>query len=117
MLIRYNFKGYFDKKEEIKTVMENSRKDGIELPNLKLYMGGAILTLFYILLAPVASSLISIVLAFISPLASILSFLLTLILVFLIRMKRFSKDNFDDIDLTDDEKEFIGNIRKCIYGE
>ena len=117
MLIRHNFKGYFDKKEEIKTVMENSRKDGIELPNLKLYMGGAILTLFYILLAPVASSLISIVLAFISSLASILSFLLTLIFVFLIRMKRFSKDNFDDIDLTDDEKEFIGNIRKCIYGE
>jgi len=43
--------------------------------------------------------------------------LLTLILVFLIRMKRFSKDNFDDIDLTDDEKEFIDNIRNCIYGE
>ena len=117
LLIRSNFKGYFDKKEEITSAMKESYDEGIELPNLKLYLKGVILTLFYLLLAPVFSSLVSIVLAFISPLASMLSFLLILVLSFVIRTKRISKDSFDSVNLTDDEKEFIGNIRKSIYGE
>ena len=114
LLIRNNFKGYFDKKDEIKNSLQN---DGIELPNLKLYVRGVTLTLFYILLAPVFTSLISIVLAFVSPLLSVLSFLLTLLFVFVIRMKRISKDSLENLDLTDDEKEFVGNLRKSIYGE
>ncbi|WP_405310262.1 TMEM175 family protein [Methanobrevibacter sp.] len=114
LLIRNNFKGYFDKKDEIKNSLQN---DGIELPNLKLYVRGVTLTLFYILLAPVSTSLISIVLAFISPLLSVLSFLLTLVFVFVIRMKRIGKDSLENVDLTDDEKEFVENIRKSIYGE
>ena len=114
LLIRNTFKGYFDKKDEIKNHLRN---DGIELPNLKLYIRGVTLTVFYLLLAPVFTSLISLVLAFVSPLASILSFVLTLILVFIIRMKRFGKDNLGDIDLTDEEKEFVGNIKESIYGE
>jgi membrane protein implicated in regulation of membrane protease activity len=89
----------------------------MELPNLKLYLKGVLLTLFYILLVPVISSVISLALAFISPLVSLLSFLLILVLTFIIRMRRGSKDNLEDIQLTDDEKEFIGNIRKSIYGE
>ena len=117
LLIKNNFEGYFAKKDELKTTLNDSRNDGIELPNLKLYMRGITLTLFYLLLAPVISSLLSLILAFLSPVASILSFLLTLILVFFIRTKRFGKDNFDEINLTDDEKELIGNIRRCIYGE
>ena len=32
-------------------------------------------------------------------------------------MKRFGKDNLGDIDLTDEEKEFVGNIKESIYGE
>ena len=114
LLIRNNFKGYFDKKDEIKNSLQD---DGIELPNLKLYVRGVTLTLFYILLAPVFTSLISIVLAFVSPLLSVLSFLLTLLFVFVIRMKRISKDSLENLDLTDDEKEFVGNLRKSIYGE
>ena len=114
LLIRNNFKGYFDKKDEIKNSFQD---DGIELPNLKLYAKGVILTLFYILLAPVGTSLISIGLAFISPLLSVLSFLLTLVFVSVIRMKRISKDSLENVDLTDDEKEFVDNIRKSIYGE
>ncbi len=117
LLIKNNFEGYFAKKDELKTTLQDSRSDGIELPNLKLYMRGITLTLFYLLLAPVISSLLSLILAFLSPVASILSFLLTLILVFFIRTKRFGKDNFDEINLTDDEKELLGNIRRCIYGE
>ena len=117
LLIRHNFKGYFQKKDEVKNVMKESYNDGIELPNLRLYIRGVTLTLFYLLLAPAISSLISIVFAFISPIASVLSFLLILILVFVIRMKRFGKDNLDGINLTDDEKEFVSNIRKSIYGE
>ena len=117
LLIRSNFKGYFDKKEEITSAMKESYDEGIELPNLKLYLKGVILTLFYLLLAPVISSLVSIVLAFISPLASMLSFLLILVLSFVIRTKRIGKDRFENVDLNDDEKEFIGNIRKSIYGE
>ena len=117
LLIKNNFKRYFDSKDELETAMHNSYNDGVELPNLKLYLRGITLTLFYLLLAPVISSLLSLLLAFVSPIASVLSFLLTLILVFLIRTRRFAKDNFDGIDLTDDEKEFLGNIRNSIYGD
>ena len=101
----------------IKTAIQDNYDDGMELTNLKLYVKGATLTLFYLLLAPVISSLISLVLAFASPLLSVLSFALILILRFLIRMRRSSKDKLEDLELTDDEKEFIGNIRDCIYGE
>lgn len=117
LLIRNNFKEYYGKKDKIKTTIQDTYDDGVELPNLKLYLKGVLLTLFYLLLVPVISSLISIALAFISPLVSLLSFLLILVLTFIIRMKRGSKDNLEDIQLTDDEKEFIGNIRKSIYGE
>lgn len=117
LLIKNNFKRYFDSKEELESAMHDSYNDGVELPNLKLYLRGITLTLFYLLLAPVISSLLSLLLAFVSPIASVLSFLLTLILVFLIRTRRFAKDNFDGMDLTDDEKEFLGNIRNSIYGE
>ncbi|WP_458455576.1 TMEM175 family protein [Methanobrevibacter sp.] len=117
LLIRHNFKEYFDKKEEIKSAIQDSHNDGVELPNLKLYLKGVTLTLFYLLMAPVISSIISLVLAFVSPFLSLLSFLLIFILVFIIRMRRISKDNFNAIDLTEDEQEFIDNIRKSIYGE
>ena len=117
LLIRHNFKDYFDNKEQIKTAVKDSYSEGIELPNLKLYLKGVTLTLFYILLAPLISSVISIVLAFISPIASVLSFLLILILVFVIRMRRSRKDDYDGVDLTDDEMEFLENIKKSIYGE
>lgn len=117
LLIRHNFKDYFDNKEQIKTAVKDSYSEGIELPNLKLYLKGVTLTLFYILLAPLISSVISIVLVFISPIASVLSFLLILILVFVIRMRRSRKDNYDGVDLNDDEMEFLDNIKKSIYGE
>ncbi len=117
LLIRDNFKDYFEKKDEIKTAVHDSYEDGIELPNLKLYFRGVTLTLFYLLLAPVISSLISLVLAFVSPFASISSFILILIFVFVIRMKRFGRDNLESRDLTDDEREFVDNIKESIYGE
>ena len=82
-----------------------------------MYLKGVTLTLFYLLMAPVISSLISIALAFISPFLSLLSFLLILVLVFIIRMKRIRKDKFEAIDLTDEERDFVENIRKSIYGE
>ena len=117
LLIRNNFKEYFENKEEIKTSIQDSYDDGIELDNLKLYVRGVTLTLLYLLLLPVISSLISLILAFVSPLLSVLSFLLILILRFLICMRRSSTDNLDNIELTDDEREFVGNIRQSIYGD
>ncbi|WP_459537703.1 TMEM175 family protein [Methanobrevibacter sp.] len=117
LLIRNNFKDYFSKKDEIKSAIKDTRDEGMEFPNLKLYLRGVTLTLFYLLLAPVISSVLSIVLAFVSPLLSVLSFLLTLILVFVIRIKRISKDKFENVNLNDAEKEFVSNIRKSIYGE
>lgn len=117
LLVRHNFKDYFEKKDDIKTTIQNNYEDGVEFTNLKLYVKGVTLTLLYLLLAPVVSSLISLVLAFISPLASILSFLLILILRFIIRMRRSSNDKLEDVKLTEDEKEFIGNMRESIYGE
>lgn len=117
LLIKNNFKEYFDNKDELKTAMHNSYNDGFELPNLRLYLRGITLTLFYLLLAPVITSLLSLLLAFMSPKASILSFLLTLVLVFLIRTRRFASDNLVGLDLTDEEKEFLGNLRNSIYGE
>ena len=97
--------------------MNETYYDGVELPNLKLYFRGVMLTLFYILMTPVLSSVISLILAFFSPLASILSFVLILILRFIIRMRRTSKDKLNDIELTDDEKELLENIRESIYGD
>ena len=120
LLVRDNFKDYFSKKDKIKTSIRNELEnydDGIELPNLKLYMKGVTLTLFYILISPVISSVISLVLAFISPTLSLLSFILILIARIFIRMKRGAKDNLSNIEFSDDEKEFIDNIKESIYGE
>ena len=117
LLIRNNFGEYFEKKDEIRATFHETYGEGIELPNLKLYVKGVLLTLFYILMAPVICSLISIVLAFISPVLSLLSFLLILVLGFIIRMRRGRKDNLDDVNLTDDEREVSGDIKKSIYGE
>lgn len=116
LLIRDNFKKYFEKKDEIKATVNETYDDGVELPNLKLYFRGVMLTLFYILMTPVLSSVISLILAFFSPLASILSFVLILILRFVIRMRRTSKDKLNDLELTDNEKELLENIRESIYG-
>ena len=120
LLIRNNFSDYFENKDEIKTTINNeldNYEDGIEFTNLKLYFRGVTLTVFYLLMTPVISSIISILLAFISPLLSMFSFLLVLVLRFLIRMKRGAKDSLDDIELSDDEKEFVNNVRNSIYGD
>ena len=117
LLIRNNFNDYFAKNKEMRNAFKGSYDDGMEFPNLKLYIRGVTLTLFYLLLAPVFSSLVSLALAFVSPLASILSFLLILIMVFVIRMRRIGKDRLSSVDLNDDEREFVDDIRKCIYGE
>lgn len=121
LLIRSNFEDYFDKKSKIKAIIRdkinNYNEEGIELTNLKLYFRGITLTLLYLLLAPVFSSLISLVLAFVSPFLSVLSFLLILVLRFVIRMRRGSKDDINNLEFTDDEREFVENIRKSIYGE
>ena len=117
LLIRHNFKDYFKKKNKIKAAITESYNDGVELTNLRIYLKGVILTLFYLLLAPVISALISLVLAFISPLASVLSFLLMLILRFVIRTRRTDKDKLANIEITDEEREFVNNIRESIYGD
>ena len=120
MLIRNNFKDYFVRKDEIKNTITNeldSYEDGIELDNLKLYIKGVTKTVFYLLMTPALSSIISLILAFISPGLSMSSFLLVLVLRFLIRMKRGAKDSLDDIELSDDEKEFVNNVRNSIYGD
>ena len=120
MLIRNNFKDYFVRKDEIKATISNeldSYEDGIELDNLKLYLNGVTKTVFYLLMTPAISSIISILLAFISPGLSMASFLLVLVLRFIIRMSRGAKDHLDDIELSDDEKEFVDNVRNNIYGE
>ena len=120
MLIRNNFKDYFVRKDEIKATISNeldSYEDGIELDNLKLYIKGVTKTVFYLLMTPALSSIISLILAFISPGLSMSSFLLVLVLRFLIRMKRGAKDSLDDIELSEDEKEFVNNVRNSIYGD
>ena len=99
MLIRNNFKDYFVRKDEIKATISNE------------------LAVFYLLMTPVISSIISILLAFISPGLSMASFLLVLVLRFIIRMRRGAKDSLDDIELSEDEKEFVNNVRCSIYGE
>ncbi|WP_407432763.1 TMEM175 family protein [Methanobrevibacter sp.] len=117
VLVRENYSEHFKKKEEIKETIHKTYDDGIELPNLKLYVRGVVLTLFYLLLSPFISSIISLILAFFSPQASLLSFVLILILRFIIRMKRSTKDKLFNIELTDEEKYLIENIREGIYGE
>ena len=120
LLIRNNFKDYFVRKDEIKATISNELdryEGGIKLDNLKLYLNGVTKTVFYLLMTPAISSIISILLAFISPGLSMASFLLVLVLRFIIRMSRGAKDHLDDIELSDDEKEFVDNVRNNIYGE
>ena len=117
LLVRLNFKKYFEKKDEIRDSIHESYDDGIEFSNLKLYVRGVTLTLFYLLLTPAIGSLISLVLAFISPIASIMSFIVVLILRFAIRMKRTNRDQLQDIKITDDEREFLDKLRESIYGD
>lgn len=120
LLFRNNFKGYFDKKDEIRTVVQetyDSYDGNVELDKLKTHVKGLSLTLLYLLLCPLVSSIISLALAFISPLLSLLSFLLILFLRFFIRMRREHNEGIKDIKLSDDEREFIENIEKSIYGE
>lgn len=115
LLLRNNFNGYFEKKDELKSKLDIKVQDGFEFENLKLYVKGTSLTLFYILVSPLLISIVSLILAFFSPLWSILSFLLILILNFLIRFRRSSKEDIGNIELTDDEKEFINDIKNSIY--
>lgn len=120
LLLRENFSDYFNRKSEIKSTIKDtydSYEDGIELDNLKLLIKGATLTLLYILLSPVLISAVSLILAFISPFLSVLSFMLILLLRFLILMRREHKDSLSDIELSDDEKEFVENIKRSLYGE
>ena len=117
LLVRNNYSRYFERKDEIKSTINQTYDDGIELSNLKLYFKGVMLTLFYLLLSPLLSSIISLILAFFSPLASLLSFLLILLLRFLIRMKRSTADKMVNIELTDDERDLVENIRESIYGD
>lgn len=117
-LVRDNFSDYFDNKHEIKSSIRDAfhdNEDGIELSNLKLYIRGTTLTLFYVLLFPILISVLSLLLAFVSPLLSILSFMLTLILRFFILRRREHKTDFSNVELTDDEKEFMENVRTSLY--
>ncbi len=118
LLIMYNFKDYFDKKDEIKTAIHDNYDDSMELTNLKLYIKGATLTLFYSV-ALTGHQFIDITcFGFrISVVKCFVFFLLILILRFVICMRCSSRDNLEDLKLTDDEKDFIGNIKECIYGD
>ncbi len=120
LLLRDNFGEYFIRKEEIKSTFHetyNQFDDGIELDNLKVYMKGTTLTLFYILLSPVIISGISLILAFFSPILSMLSFMLILLLRFIIIIRREQKSDMSNIELNDDEKEFLENLKQNLYGE
>lgn len=120
VLVRNNFKDYFMRKDEIKATINNelnSYEEDIELENLKSYVKGIILTIFYLLMSPVISSIISLLLAFISPALSMVSFLLILALRLIIRMRGMGKDSPDDIELNEDEMEFISNVRSNLYGD
>ena len=120
LLIRDNFSDYFDKKEEIKSTVKesyDSLDDGREFDNLRLYFKGTILTLFYIILDPILISIISLLLAFVSPVLSVMSFLFNLIVRFLVLRRREKKSDFENFELNDSENELIEDIKKSLYGE
>ena len=115
LLIRDNFSDYFDKKEEIKSTVKesyDSLDDGREFDNLRLYFKGTILTLFYIILDPILISIISLLLAFVSPVLSVMSFLFNLIVRFLVLRRREKKSDFENFELNDSENELIEDIKK-----
>ena len=120
LLTRENFKDYFDKKEKIKSTVKetyDSYDEGIELDNLKLYIKGTTLTLFYLILSPAIISIVSLLLAFVSPMLSLASFILNLLIRFIILGRREKKNDLINIELSDDEREFVENIKKSLYGE
>jgi len=113
MIIRENFTEIFDNKDEIKNRYDNKINEGWVFPNFKIYLRGAVLTLFYLVISPMIISIISIILSLISPFLSILSFILILIIRVIIRIKRVGSSKKDG--LTDVEKEFLEEIEENIY--
>lgn len=114
IIIRDNFSEIFEKKDELKTKYDYKKGEGVVFPNIKIYLRGAVLTVFYLVVSPIIISIISIILSFFSPMLSISSFILILILRFIIRIKRTSKDKIVT-DLTESEKEFLQDVEDTIY--
>jgi|GEM_PF-588875 len=115
MVIRDNFSEIFDNSDEIKDKYHNRLSEGFVFPNFKLYLKGAVLSLFYLVISPIIISIISIILAFFSPMWSILSFILVLIIRLLIRIRKVGKSSKNESSLTDDEREFLKEIEESIY--
>ncbi|MBE6494058.1 MAG: DUF1211 domain-containing protein [Methanosphaera stadtmanae] len=115
VLIKDNFSEIFENKDKLKDKYNNKIEEGIVFPNFKIYMRGAVLTIFYLVLSPIIISIISILLALISPVLSILSFILILLSRLIIRMRRMKKDLNTDNNLTDAEKEFLKEIENTLY--
>lgn len=113
VMVRDNFGPILENKDEIKDMYADKLNEGL-IPNINIYMRGALQTLYYLVISPIIISVISIILAFVSPYLSILSFILVLILRFFIRMRKFGKDSKTD-GLTDSEKEFLSEIEEIIY--
>ena len=114
IIIRDNFPIIIENKDQIKDKYNNKIDEGWVFPNFKIYMRGAVLTLFYLVISPIITSIISILLSFVSPFLSIVSFVLILILKIIVRMKRVGTDS-DNEGLTDSEKEFLAEIEDSIY--
>jgi uncharacterized membrane protein len=114
MVIRDNFSEIFDNHDEIRGKYNNKLSEGFVFPNFKLYLRGALLTVIYLILSPIIISVISIILAFISPSWCILSFILVLIIRLLIRIKKVGKSS-QETTLTDSEREFLKEIEESIY--
>ena len=112
-MVRDNFGPILENKDEIKDKYADKLNEGL-IPNINIYMRGALQTLYYLVISPIIISVISIILAFVSPYLSILSFILILILRFFIRMRKVGKDSKTD-GLTDSEKEFLSEIEEIIY--
>lgn len=115
LLVKDNFSEIFDNKDILKDKYNDKIEKGLVFPNFKIYMRGALLTIFYLVLSPIIISIISILLALISPILSILSFILILVLRLIIRMKRMKNDLNTDKNLTDTEREFLEEIEKTLY--
>ena len=113
LIIRENFSEIFENKDEIKNRYNNKISEGWVFPNFKIYLRGAVLTLFYLVISPMIISIISIILSLISPFLSIFSFILILIIRIIIRIRRVGNSKKEG--LTDTEKEFLVEIEENIY--
>ena len=111
----WSLSSFREKIEESFKIHKHQKKNNekSKYPNFKDYFLKTVRVLFYLIISPVITSVISLILAFFSPYLSILSFILVLLLRIIIRFSNKANLDLDNIDydeLTEEEQKMYNLI-------